>query len=116
MTDIIEIHGLRARTILGVEDWERKDPRDVLIDLALHTDTRAAGQSDRLDDTLNYHAIADRVIQLVESSSFYLVERLAESVAVLCLKELGASRVRVTVEKPGALRTARSVGVTIERP
>ncbi len=115
MRDVIEIRDLHLRTIIGINDWERKDRQDVLINLRLFTDTRAAGRSDRIDDALNYRTLTKAVIALVEGSRFYLVERLAEEIARLCVVEFGVPEVEVQVEKPGALRFARSVGVRIRR-
>ena len=115
MRDYIEIRDLLVRTIIGVNDWERRDRQDVLITLRLYTDTRAAGQSDRIEDALNYRSVTKRVIALAEESRFYLVEKLAEEIARLCVVEFGVPRVQVWVEKPGALRFARTVGVCIER-
>ncbi len=115
MQDYIEIRDLLVRTIIGVNDWERRDRQDVLINLRLYTDTRAAGQSDRIEDALNYRSVTKRVIALAEESRFYLVEKLAEEIARLCVVEFGVPRVQVWVEKPGALRFARTVGVCIER-
>ena len=116
MCDEIRIDGLHLRTIIGINGDERRDRQDVLISFTLFVDTRAAGRSDRLDDApVNYRSVTKRVIALVEGSQFYLIERLAAAVADLCLEEPGVARVRVTVEKPGAIRFARSVGITIER-
>jgi dihydroneopterin aldolase/D-erythro-7,8-dihydroneopterin triphosphate epimerase len=115
MTDRIEIKDLLLRTIIGINHDERRDRQDVLISLVLHADLRSAGMSDDLRDTLDYRALTKRVIGLVESSQFYLIERLASAVAQLCLEEPRVERVTVTVEKPGALRFTRSVGVTLER-
>ncbi len=115
MRDVVEIHDLLVRTIIGINDWERKDRQDVIINIRMFTDTRAAGKSDNIQDALNYRDVAKRVIALTETSRFYLVERLAEEIARICVVEFGVSKVQVRVEKPGALRFARSVGVTIER-
>lgn len=113
--DRIHIRDLLLRTILGVTPEERKDRQDVLINLTLYLDTRPAGQSDDIHDAVNYRSVTKRVIQHVESSDYQLVEALAESIARLILTEFPVARVRVCVEKPGALRFARSVGVEIER-
>ena len=113
--DRIEIKDLLLRTIIGINDGERHDRQDVVINLVLYTDTRAAGRTDDLNGTIDYRALTKRVIGLVEGSHFYLIERLAAEIAALCLEEARLERVRVTVEKPGALRFARSVGVTLER-
>lgn len=113
--DTVEIRDLRVQTIIGINDWERHERQDVVLSIRLSTDTRKAGASDRLEDAINYREVAKRVIALAEASRFHLVERLAEEVARICVTEFGAARARVTVEKPGAVRFSRSVGVTIER-
>jgi dihydroneopterin aldolase/D-erythro-7,8-dihydroneopterin triphosphate epimerase len=87
----------------------------VLINLVLDVDMHGAGESDDIDQVVNYRTITKRIIQLVETSQFYLVEKMAAEIAVICLEDPRVERARVTVEKPGALRFARSVGVTIER-
>ena len=115
MTDEIRINGLFLRTIIGINDDEREHKQDVRIDLALSVDTRPAARSDKIDDAVNYRTIAKRVIDLVENSRFFLVERMADEVARLCLQDPRVGRVRVRIEKPAALRFARSVGVTIVR-
>lgn len=115
MRDYIEIRDLLVRTVIGVNEWERKDRQDVLITLRLYTDTRPAGRSDNIEDALNYRTVTKRVIELAESSRFYLVEKLAEEIARTCVVEFGVPKVQVWVEKPGALRFARTVGVCIER-
>jgi D-erythro-7,8-dihydroneopterin triphosphate epimerase len=115
MADQIEIKDLMLRTIVGINPEERRDRQDVLINITLDADTRAAGRSDDIADAVNYRTIAKQVIHLVENSQFFLVERMAAEIAHICLQDQGVERARVTVEKPGALRFARSVGVTIVR-
>lgn len=113
-SDKIIIKDLLLRGIIGLNDWEREKKQDILINLTLFTDMRAAGQSDNPDDILNYRTITKAIIDYVENSQHYLVEALATQIARLCV-EHGAGRVIVRVEKPGALRFAQSVGVEIER-
>ena len=113
--DQILIRNLMVRGIVGINEDERNNRQDVLVNLVLHTDTRAAGRSDDIADAVNYRSVAKQVIDLVEGSRFFLVERLAEEIAQVCLSDARVSRVRVAVEKPAALRFARSVGVSIER-
>ncbi|MFQ5945308.1 MAG: dihydroneopterin aldolase [Anaerolineae bacterium] len=113
--DRIRIEDLRLRCIIGVNDWERAAKQDVVINITLHADTRSAGETDDIEDTVNYRTIAKQVIELVEGSSYYLVEALAESIAQICLADPRVARAKVRVEKPGALRFAGSVGVTIIR-
>ena len=115
MRDCIEIRDLRVRAILGVNDWERGERQEIVISLWIFCDARKPGTSDRLEDSINYRDVAKRVIDLGEASKYFLVERLAEEIARLCVRDFGAPRVRVRVEKPGAIRYSRSVGVTIER-
>jgi len=116
MTDRIRIEELKLRTIIGITDEERHDRQDVVLNLTLFVDTRKAGRTDDIADSpVNYRTLTKRVIAYVEGNRFNLVESLAESVASICLEDTGASRVEVAVDKPGALRFAGSVGVTIER-
>lgn len=113
--DRILIRDLLVRTVIGINDWEREHKQDVLINLDLDVDTREAADSDDVDHTLNYRTLTKRILELAEESSFFLVEKLAGEIARVAVTEFGAERVRVRVEKPGALRFARSVGVEIER-
>ncbi len=113
--DRILISDLLARCILGVREEERREKQDVVINLVLSTDLRKAGASDRFEDAVDYRAIKKRVLELVENSHFYLVEALAEAVAGICLEHPAVSQAQVRVEKPTALRFARSVGVEITR-
>jgi FolB domain-containing protein len=115
MTDQIRIKDLLLRTIIGINEEERRNQQDVLINITLFADTRAAGASDDIDDAVNYRTITKQVIAMVEPSRFFLVEKMAAEIASICLDDPRVERVRVRVEKPGALRFARSVGVEIER-
>ena len=113
--DKIEIKDLLLRAIVGINDWEREKKQDVLVNIVLFTDLQASAASDDITQTVNYRSLTKKVIDHVESSARYTIEALAADVARLCLAEAGVERVRVRVEKPGALRFARSVGVEIER-
>jgi FolB domain-containing protein len=113
--DRILIEDLVARCVLGVSAEERREKQEVVINLALATDTRAAGKSDRFADAVDYRAIKQRVLAAVEESQFHLVEALAQRVAEICLDHPGVREAQVTVNKPSALRFARSVGVQITR-
>lgn len=115
MTDQIQIRDLLLRTIIGINPEEREKRQDVLINLTLHADTRPAGASDEIGDAVNYKTITKQVIDLVENSQFYLVEKMAAEIADKCLADPQVERVTVRIEKPGALRFARSVGVEIAR-
>jgi len=113
--DQVIIRNLSARGIIGINDWEREKPQDILINLTLFTDMRPAGKSDDPGDILNYRTITKDIIAYVESSQHYLVEALATAIARICVVDHAAARAIGRVEKPGALRFARSVGVEIER-
>lgn len=115
MADLILIRDLLVRAIIGVNDDERANRQDVLLNIALEADTHPAATSDDIADAVNYRTIAKAVIALVEGSQCYLVERLAQQIADLCLRDVRVQAVTVRVEKPGALRFARSVGVEIHR-
>lgn len=115
MTDRIEIKDLHVRTIVGIRKEERENRQDVLINITLWVDTRAAARSDRIEDTVNYRTITKRVLALADRSRYFLVEKLAEEISRIALQDPRVGKARVAVEKPGALRFARSVGVVIER-
>lgn len=113
--DRIFLTALTAEAIIGIYDWEREVRQRVEIDLEIWMDLTAAATSDSIDDTLNYKAVAKRVLAFVQESRFRLVEALAGEIARILLAEFPIERVRVTVHKPGAVRHSRDVGVMIER-
>jgi dihydroneopterin aldolase len=113
--DRIFITALTAEAVIGIYDWERKIKQRLEIDLEVWKDLRAAAGSEAIADTLNYKAVAKRVLAFVEASRFRLVEALAGEIARIVLEEFNVARVRVTVHKPGAIRHSRDVGVVIER-
>jgi FolB domain-containing protein len=109
------ITDLSARGILGINDWEREKPQEILINIVLFADLQRAGESDDIADCVNYRTVAKKVQAHAEAAARLTVEALATDLARLCLEEPGVQKVRVRVEKPGAVRFARSVGVEIER-
>ena len=113
--DIIFLHDLRIETVIGIWDWERKIRQTVAIDLDMAADIRKAAKTDSVDDTLNYKLVAKRVQSFIAESEFQLVETLAEHIAGIVTGEFDVPWVRVRVNKPGAIRGARDVGVVIER-
>lgn len=115
MSDTIHIRDLLLRAVIGTTEEERRDRQDVIINIDLTADTRSAGRSDNIDDTVNYRTVTKQVIDLAEGNEFHLVEKMAAEIAALCLADERVQTARVTVEKPQALRFARTVGVTIER-
>jgi len=113
--DIIFLRGLEVECIIGFIDWERRVKQTVVIDLELPVDCRAASIRDEVEDTLDYKKVAKRVIAFVEASEFKLVETLADRLAMTLLEEFGIEWVRLSINKPGAIRGSRDVGVSIER-
>jgi dihydroneopterin aldolase / 2-amino-4-hydroxy-6-hydroxymethyldihydropteridine diphosphokinase len=115
MGDLILVRDLLLRTIIGVNEDERHNLQDVVIDISVETDTHTAGRTDDVRHAVNYRTITKQVVSLVQESRFFLVERLAEEIAHICLEQPRAHGVTVHVAKPGAVRFAQSVGVEIHR-
>jgi len=113
--DIIYLSDLCIETVIGIYDWEREIKQIVSLDLEMATDIRKAAASDHIDDTLDYKSVAKRLIQFVSESEFQLVETLAERITEIILNEFNVPWVRLRVNKQGAVRGARDVGVIIER-
>lgn len=113
--DTVFLTDLKVATIVGIWEWERKIRQTVSIDLEMGTDIRRAAKSDDIEDTLNYKQVAKRVQQFVADSEFQLVETMAERTAALILAEFDVPWVQIRVNKPGAIRGARDVGVLIRR-
>ncbi len=114
-SDRIKITDLHLRAIIGINPDERRNLQDVLINIVLYVDSHLAAESDDISNSANYRTITKEIIKLVESSKFYLIEKLASEIATICLKSLQVETVSVNVQKPTALRFAKSVGITIER-
>ena len=114
--DKVFIKNLQVETIIGIFNWEREVRQVVSIDLVMEFDNKIAAKSDDIEDALDYKKIGKRVSSYVERSKFKLVERLAEQIAKLVLKEFPVSSVTISVTKPGALRGSESVGISITRP
>lgn len=113
--DKVLIKNLLARGIIGVRDWERKRPQDILINITLYTDSRRAAETDNINDCADYSQVTKKVLAHAESAGRFTVEALANDLASLCLGENNVQKVIVRVEKPTAVRFAESVGVEIER-
>ena len=113
--DRIFLRGLTAQCIIGFIDWERLTPQTIVIDLELPCDCAHAAVNDSVADTVDYKRVAKRVLAWVEESKFHLVESLAHGLAMLLLAEFPLPWVRVSINKPGAIRHSRDVGVSIER-
>lgn len=113
--DKVIINNLLVRGIIGVNDWERKRPQDILINITLFTDTRRAAETDDINDCVNYSTVSKKIQAHAETAERLTVEALANDLAEICLEEKDVQKVVVRIEKPGAVRFAESVGVEIER-
>lgn len=115
MKDRVLIEGLEVRTVIGIYDWEREIRQTVRLDLEMAWDISKASQSDDITDTLDYKAVSKRLIAFVESSSFGLIESLAEHCSNILLNEFNVPWLRLKMSKPGAVRGSENVAVLIER-
>jgi 7,8-dihydroneopterin aldolase/epimerase/oxygenase len=113
--DHIFLGGLECQCIIGFIDWERRVRQTVVIDLELPCDCERAARSDAVADTVDYKSVAKRVLAFVGESQFQLLETLAQRLAALLLEEFALAWVRIRINKPGAIRHSRDVGVAIER-
>ena len=113
--DKIFISDLLIRGVIGITEKEREQPQDILVNVIIGAETNNAANSDDVEASVNYRTVAKKILSHVESIKRYTVEALAADIAVICLEEPHAESVVVRVEKPGAVRFARSVGVEIER-
>ena len=113
--DKVFIKDLKVRGILGIHDWERVTPREIVINVTLYTDTRRAARTDDIADCVDYSAMAKKIRAHAESAARMTVEALANDLAELCLREPKVRKVVVRVDKPGAVAEAASVGVEVER-
>jgi dihydroneopterin aldolase len=113
--DKIFLSALTVECIVGIWEWERRVKQTVILDLEMAADIRRAAASDRIEDTVDYKKVAKRLLAFVGESQFHLVETLAERIAQVVVVEFGVEWVKVRLNKQGAIRGARDVGIEIER-
>jgi 7,8-dihydroneopterin aldolase/epimerase/oxygenase len=113
--DIIFLGGLQIETIIGIFDWERETKQTVILDIEMAYDIQKAAETDDIAYTLDYKAVSKRIIAFVEASNYFLVERLTVEIADIILNEFNVPRVKVTLNKKGAIRGASDVGIIVER-
>jgi D-erythro-7,8-dihydroneopterin triphosphate epimerase len=113
--DTLYINDLIISCILGAFEEERKEKQQIIINVVLFVDTRRAGKSDNLKDTVNYHELSLRIVELVENSKFYLLEKLAQKIAELSLSDKRVKKVTIRIEKPKAVKMAKSSAIEITR-
>lgn len=112
---IIFLKGLKIDTLIGIHDWERQRKQTIILDIDMAFDISAAAVSDAIEDTLNYKAVYDRLIDFVGNSEFFLIEKLAEEIALLLQREFAITGLRLKLNKKGAVGDNLDVGVIIER-
>lgn len=115
MTDIIFLHDIHIDTLIGIFDWEREAKQTLIFDIDMAFNCELAAQSDDICDALNYKAVYDRLIEFVEQSEFYLIEKLAGEVIKLIQTEFNVSWIKLMVNKKGAVGANVNVGVIMER-
>ena len=113
--DRIIIKNILARGIIGIHDWEREKPQDILINIDLFTEIRKPDTPDDISECVDYSKVAKKIMNHAENSKRFTLEALAEDIADLCLEDSRVLKTTVRVEKPGAVRFSQSVGVEIER-
>lgn len=113
--DTIFLRDLEIDATIGVYEWEKRIRQKVCVNLEMAADITPAATSHSIDDTLDYKAVAKRIVQFVESSHYELIESLIEKVAAMLIEEFNIPWLRITISKPRAVRGARDVGITIER-
>lgn len=113
--DTVRIEQLVLDCVIGINPWERLTKQRITIDIEMNADLSSAGDSDAIEDTINYRTVSKAVTAEIEASSYGLVEALASRVAEICLEDKRVQSVEVTVRKPGAVRKATAVGVIIRR-
>ena len=113
--DMIFLSGLTTECIIGIWDWERRVRQKVVVDIEMAADIRRAAATDSIDDTLDYKRVSKRLLEFIGDSQFQLVETLTERIAEIVVCEFGVTWVRVRLNKQGAIRGARDVGIQIER-
>jgi len=113
--DIIFLHGIEANCVVGVWEWEKQITQKIIVDIDVSADIAASAATDELEDTLNYKALAESVIDMLEKSRFQLIETMAEEVAKLVMKDFSVTWTKVRINKGGAVKNVRNVGVEVQR-
>ncbi len=113
--DIIFLGGLEIDTVIGIYEWERSIKQTIVLDVEMAFDIKQAAASDDIAYTLDYKTVSDRIVNFVEHSNFFLVEKLIEEIAGILLNEFSIPWVKITLNKKGAISRARDVGIIIER-
>lgn len=115
MTDIIFLRNLHIDTLIGIFDWERTAKQTLIFDIEMAFDCSHAGQSDAIEDALDYKSVYDRLVAFVSESEFFLIEKLAVQMIAIIQQEFHVSWVKLTVNKKGAVGANIDVGVIMER-
>lgn len=112
---IIFLHGIETNCVVGVWEWEKQITQKIIVDLDMASDIAKSASTDELEDTLNYKAVAENVIEMLEASRFQLIETMAEEVAKLVMEKFSSPWVKVRINKGGAVKHVANVGIEIQR-
>lgn len=113
--DIIFIHDLKVKTVIGVYPWEKQILQTLYFDLELSVDATKAALSDQLESTIDYTLIIERLNDHLREHSYQLIETLSERIARLILTEFPVTWLRLKIRKPGIIPSAKEIGIVIER-
>jgi dihydroneopterin aldolase len=113
--DKIVLTDFRVDAVIGIWDWEKRNPQNISIDLEMQTDTKKTSQSDSIEDALDYKAVSKRAKQFIQDSQFNLIETLAENLAQIILEEFDVQWLKLSISKPNAIRDSKNIGICIER-
>ncbi|EAR09518.1 dihydroneopterin aldolase [Reinekea blandensis] len=115
MTDQVYLSGLSLSTLIGVYEFERHAPQELILDLTLDYDCRPAGESDNIERALDYDRLSRRIRAWAESQTFELIETFAERLCQLIHAEFGIQRMTCRINKPAAVADCGAVGIQINR-
>ncbi len=113
--DSVCIQGILVETVIGVYDWERTAPRELLIDVVLDTDLQRASETDNVEDTIDYALVAQCVQSVAKMSEFQLLEALAGAMFTALFEKFHTFQIALTIHKPGILPDAKNVSVNMIR-
>jgi dihydroneopterin aldolase len=113
--DKIFLNDLKIDTIIGIYDWERQTQQTLSFDLEMDWDIKPAAETDDINKTLDYGAVAQRIVGFVKASEYLLIETLAEDLCAMLLEEFSIPRIKLTLSKPVALHGQNTARIVIER-
>ncbi len=110
----VYIENLQLRAIIGTNDWERETAQDIILNIQFRYDAERAAQTDSIEEAVDYKALKQEIISFVESSKFFLLEKLCRDVLNLIMRKEKVLSAKVRIDKPNALRYAKSVAIEMQ--